>query len=497
MEMARKAAEDGLEILSKSKVRLETVTPATYSYYAPMPAQPPPERNPITPPRWCDVDDEMENDPLVNLENWKMGVSQNAESSYNDVVTAESAVKLREKEVCIEGRALREAPHVSHRRIEGLALREAPHVSHKVANEGKSEFEPIRIDPLNCDGFGGPSRAKLDERQRLNKAKYQERLKVRHELVKNILEKDPLSGKPWNICAKTSKKVAREFLQKWKPQMLHLEVGHGSKMDAVLDLIEAQRMAGRKFVLVGQLQSGSWSAPAARKILKMCLNTQVIVNQVGGGPKTRVVTNDVVLADAVKCKDGRRMRLAPNVVVSLAVEESMDVQNKSRAEKNVAMYHAYDETELHEVLGDHGSYIDDISGESLNPAQVKAARKDELKTFKEMEVYEYAKRSDVTAKGKVVGTRWLDSLKGGKMKARLVAQEFAKGSNRDDIFAATPPLMASRFVVSDTASRGKEGNTSRRIAIFDVKRAFLHGLMEEYIYIYIYIYISNCQMRMT
>ena len=91
----------------------------------------------------------------------------------------------------------------------------------------------------------------------------------------------------------------------------------------------------------------------------------------------------------------------------------------------------------------------------MNPAQVKAARKDELKTFKEMEVYEYAKRSDVTAKGKVVGTRWLDSLKGGKMKARLVAQEFAKGSNRDDIFAATPPLMASRFVVSDTASRGK------------------------------------------
>ena len=69
------------------------------------------------------------------------------------------------------------------------------------------------------------------------------------------------------------------------------------------------------------------------------------------------------------------------------------------------------------------------------------------------------------------------------MKARLVAQEFAQGSNRDDIFAATPPLMASRFVVSDNASRGKEGNTSRRIAIFDVKRAFLHGLMEEEIYI--------------
>ena len=36
MEMARKAAEDGLEILRKSKVRLAAVTPATYSYYPPL-----------------------------------------------------------------------------------------------------------------------------------------------------------------------------------------------------------------------------------------------------------------------------------------------------------------------------------------------------------------------------------------------------------------------------------------------------------------------------
>jgi len=34
--------------------------------------------------------------------------------SYKDVVTAKSAVELREKKVCIGGRALREAPHVSH-----------------------------------------------------------------------------------------------------------------------------------------------------------------------------------------------------------------------------------------------------------------------------------------------------------------------------------------------------------------------------------------------
>jgi hypothetical protein len=118
----------------------------------------------------------------------------------------------------------------------------------------------------------------------LNKVKYQECLKERHESAKNILEKDPHNGEPWNICAKKSRKVAKEYLQKWKPQMLHLEVSHGAKMEAALDLVEVQRLAGRKFVLVGQLQSSSWTAPAAKRILKMFDTTQVIVNsRVGRG----------------------------------------------------------------------------------------------------------------------------------------------------------------------------------------------------------------------
>ena len=35
-------------------------------------------------------------------------------ASYKDVVTARSAVDLKEKNVCTGGPALREAPHVSH-----------------------------------------------------------------------------------------------------------------------------------------------------------------------------------------------------------------------------------------------------------------------------------------------------------------------------------------------------------------------------------------------
>ena len=148
--------------------------------------------------------------------------------------------------------------------------------------------------------------------------------------MKNILVKDPLSGRPWNILALHSKTVAREYILKWKRQMLHLAVNQSSKMGAVFDLTEVQRLGGRKFVVVGQLQSDVWTDPAAKKILKMSRNNQAIADQVGGGgAKTRVVTNDVTLADAVKCNGERRTNLAPNALVSVAEEESVDILSKA------------------------------------------------------------------------------------------------------------------------------------------------------------------------
>ena len=101
-----------------------------------------------------------------------------------------------------------------------------------------------------------------------------------------------------------------------------------------------------------------------------------------------------------------------------------------------------------------------------------------------MEVYEYLRREEAASRGKKVGVPWVDSLKGTIVKSRLVAQEFAsEQGNRNDIFAATPPLMASKYVISNTASRGRSGMTSIRISVMDVKRAFLYGSIEEEIYI--------------
>ena len=56
--------------------------------------------------------------------------------------------------------------------------------------------------------------------------------------------------------------------------------------------------------------------------------------------------------------------------------------------------------------------------------------------------------------GKIGGTRWVFVKKGDKVRCRLVAQEFAGNDKREDLYAGTPPLSATRYVLSDSVSRG-------------------------------------------
>ena len=54
-----------------------------------------------------------------------------------------------------------------------------------------------------------------------------------------------------------------------------------------------------------------------------------------------------------------------------------------------------------------------------------------------------------------------------------VAQEFASGSDRHDIFVATPLHTVCQLTLSDTASREQSVVISRRLCVMDVKVAFL------------------------
>ena len=67
---------------------------------------------------------------------------------------------------------------------------------------------------------------------------------------------------------------------------------------------------------------------------------------------------------------------------------------------------------------------------------------------------------------RVIGVRWVETNKGTadqpKVRSRLVAQEFARGKTPEEMYAPTPSLMATRWLVSEAASQGMRGPGSVR-----------------------------------
>ena len=80
--------------------------------------------------------------------------------------------------------------------------------------------------------------------------------------------------------------------------------------------------------------------------------------------------------------------------------------------------------------------------------------------MREMHVWDKVTREQAhqDPEGKVVGTRWVFVKKGDKVRCRLVAQEFAGSDKREDLYAGTPPLAATRYLLSDSVSRGRKTN---------------------------------------
>ena len=74
--------------------------------------------------------------------------------------------------------------------------------------------------------------------------------------------------------------------------------------------------------------------------------------------------------------------------------------------------------------------------------------------------------------GKLVGVRWVDAMKGEECRLRLVAQEFSKKDTRDDLCASTPPLTASKLIISQLCSKSRYGPKNYRLMVLDVNKAF-------------------------
>lgn len=137
-------------------------------------------------------------------------------------------------------------------------------------------------------------------------------------------------------------------------------------------------------------------------------------------------------------------------------------------------------------------YKDDLTGQPLPPALVRAARAKELEYLAAKKVWEKRSLSEarrVTGRPPIT-VRWVDVNKGDNespnIRSRLVARQIRQ-SGEDAIFAPTPPLEALRSVLSlattDFAGRPKhvrDGDSERRtqISAVDISRAYFNAEIE-------------------
>ena len=135
-------------------------------------------------------------------------------------------------------------------------------------------------------------------------------------------------------------------------------------------------------------------------------------------------------------------------------------------------------------------YYDDISGAPLKTELVEDAIQEEMDQYRSHEVctkVPIAQRYERTGK-KPVGVRWVIVNKGdddnSNVRARLVAKEI-KSDSRLDMFAATPPLEAKKFLLPRAATSGWLGaNKGHRKSIFiDIKRAYMYAPEVREIYV--------------
>ena len=132
---------------------------------------------------------------------------------------------------------------------------------------------------------------------------------------------------------------------------------------------------------------------------------------------------------------------------------------------------------------------DELTGEELAPALVRAARKEEVDFMLDWDVWEEVPVEQcrkVTGKGPL-GGRWVDVNKGDStnpnVRSRYVAKEIAY-TKSDDFFAAMPPLEALRLLISSVAtSQSGDCPGGTKLLVIDARKAHLHASPERDLFV--------------
>ena len=122
-------------------------------------------------------------------------------------------------------------------------------------------------------------------------------------------------------------------------------------------------------------------------------------------------------------------------------------------------------------VGHWETYFDTISGQALDPELVNKAMKEEIEYMESLPVWRRVEWEAIPEEAKIVSTKWVLTLKGLDVRARLVACE-VKGSDASEahLFAATPPLDALRVLIALAASM-----PDLSLDFLDIQKAHLNG----------------------
>ena len=298
---------------------------------------------------------------------------------------------------------------------------------------------------------------------------------------------------------------------------------HAVRMvNVAVKIAEIQLDGGRHFVFEHPLTASSWKLPSLKRLraragvhetsLHMCafgLTSQDACGEALAKKPTRILTSSSAICEKLSrfcSKDHRHVLLMSGRAAAAAiytvefVDAILDgleivlcakmnahfigsVMHRDEDDGHVDSDQAVRDSVGEYFVGIDGSYVDDISGESLPPHLVQEGRRDELLGFEKRDVYEVVGRSWAEQRGiPIKGTRWVDKKKGEKIRSRLCVQDFnfKKGKlGPDELFAPTPPLVAARYTVSRAASGVRAPRRLRRkLMALDFDKAFLNGVME-------------------
>ena len=131
---------------------------------------------------------------------------------------------------------------------------------------------------------------------------------------------------------------------------------------------------------------------------------------------------------------------------------------------------------------------DDVHGGELDATKVGEARREEVKYMHSRGLWTAVAEEDcwaATGRAPISG-KWVDTNKGSPedpmIRSRLVARDFReKDRDREDLFAATPPLELKRLLMSKAVEMGPRG--VRKLLFVDAKKAHLNPKCERDVFI--------------